>query len=250
MISMALPNTFDELNQLTGYKRSISISKYFDEMKLTQQQKTYRKAFARRLEEEMIWLMSYLFYARQQGIGVSADAITEIRQRYANVLAEIQRQYPQVFADIQRQIYTIESLAYVTSQTRNAPITPTNAVVDAYIASHINSTSADIVNATNRHPDDPYFYSKDRARVIAENESSTIFDHAEYQTALKGKTRKRWLTIMDNHERESHAEANGMVVPVNEPFELAGGALMHPHDSSLGCSEDELINCRCSVEYF
>lgn len=55
---------------------------------------------------------------------------------------------------------------------------------------------------------------------------------------------------MDNHERESHAEANGMVVPIDNPFELAGGALMHPHDYSLGCSEDELINCRCSVEYF
>lgn len=249
MIGMSLPNTFDELNQLTGYKRSISISKYFDEMKLTQQQKIYRKAFARRLEEEMIWLMSYLFYARQQGIGVSVDAITEIRQRYANVLAEIQRQYPQVFADIQRQIYTIESLAYATSQTRNAPITPTNAVVDAYIASHINSTSADIVNATNRHQDDPYFYSKDRARLIAENEANSVFNHTEYENAVKGKKYKTWHTIMDNHERESHAEVNGMTIPIYEPFTLQGGSVLYPRDESLGAEDSELIACRCSLTF-
>lgn len=247
MTAMALPLTFDALNQLTGYKRSISISRYFDEMKLTKQQKAYRKALARKLEDEMVWLMSYLFYARQQGIGVSMDALNEIRQRYRIVLVDIQREYPNAFAAVQREMDFLA--ANIVAQT-NARIIQAQTSDNGYIDSHIDSTTADIIDATNRHKDDPYFYSKDRARLIAENEASTIFDHAEYRTALRTKTHKRWLTIMDNHERESHAEANGMVVPIDDPFELAGGALMHPHDYSLGCSEDELINCRCSVEYF
>lgn len=246
-MAMALPLTFDALNQLTGYKRSISISQFFDEMKLTKQQKTYRKALARKLEDEMVWLMSYLFYARQQGISVSMDALNEIRQRYRIVLVDIQREYPNAFAAVQREMDFLA--ANIIAQT-NARIIQAQTSDNGYIDSHIDSATADIIDATNRHKDDPYFYSKDRARLIAENEASTIFDHAEYRTALRTKTHKRWLTIMDNHERESHAEANGMVVPIDDPFELAGGALMHPHDYSLGCSEDELINCRCSVEYF
>ena len=211
---MALPvESFDELNRLVGFERSMSISKYFDGMRLTKQQKAYRKQLARDLYAEMVWLMSYLFYARQQGISISMDALNEIRERYRDAIGD-------TFA------------------------------IDLYISTHIDSITADIIDATNRHKDDPYFYSKDRARLIAENESSTVLDHVDYVDAQSNKAWKRWLTIMDGHERESHAEVDGMEVPIDEPFELAGGLLMHPHDSSLGCSEDELINCRCSAEYF
>ena len=211
---MALPVTsFDELNRLVGFERSMSISKYFDDMHLTKQQKAHRKEMARKLYEEFVWLMSYMFYARQQGISVSMDALEEIRQRYRDVVGD-------------------------------------TVVIDLYLSAHIDSITADIIDATNRHRDDPYFYSKDRARVIAENETSTTIDHSEYEDAVNGKRYKRWITIMDNHERESHAEANGMVMPIDEPFELQGGFLQYPHDGSLGCSEEELINCRCSCEYF
>lgn len=210
---MALPvASFDELNRLVGFERSLSINRYFGEMKLTRQQKAYRKRLASQLYEEMVWLMSYMFYARQQGISVSMDAIREIRQRYRDVVGD-------TFA------------------------------IDLYISTHIDSITADIVNATNRHKDDPYFYSKDRARFIAEEESNSLWAYSDYEDAVKNKSYKTWLTIMDGHQRESHAEVNGMTIPISEPFDLQGGSVLYPRDESLGAEDSELIACRCSLAF-
>ena len=211
MIAMALPfANFDELNRLVGFERSLSINRYFGEMHLTKQQKAYRKRLASQLYEEMVWLMSYMFYARQQGISVSMDAITEIRDRYREALGN-------------------------------------TVAIDLYIATHIDSITADIVNATNRHPDDPYFYSKDRARLIAEGEANSIFNHTEYEEAAKNKKYKTWHTVMDGHQRESHGLVNGTTIPIDEEFVLEGGTCLFPRDDNL--PDEEVISCRCSLTF-
>jgi uncharacterized protein with gpF-like domain len=211
VIAMALPvANFDELNRLVGFERSLSINRYFDEMHLTKQQKAYRKRLASQLYEEMVWLMSYMFYARQQGISVSMDAITEIRDRYREALGN-------------------------------------TVAIDLYIATHIDSITADIVDATNRHRDDPYFYSKDRARLIAEGEANSIFNHTEYEEAAKNKKYKTWHTIMDNRERESHAEVNGTKIPIDDYFVLHGGTCLYPRSDEL--PTEEVANCRCSLTF-
>ena len=205
-----LPVTdFDELNRLVGYERSMPIGKYFSEMRISNAQKRKRISLARRLEEEMVWLMSYMFYARQQGVSVSMDAITEIRNRYRAVLGD--------------------------------------ALIDLYIAAHIDSISADIVDATNRHKDDPYYYSKDRARLIAEEESNSIWQYTDYEQAVKNKKYKTWLTIMDGHQRESHGMVNGITIPINEEFVLEGGTCQFPRSDSL--PDDERCGCRCSLRF-
>ena len=209
MIVMALPLSFDELNNLVGYERSMPISKYFGEMRISNAQKRKRIELARKLEAEMVWLMSYMFYARKQGVSVSMDAINEICERYRASLPE--------------------------------------ALIDLYIATHINSVSADIVHATNRHKDDPYFYSKDRARLIAENEANAVFNYTEYEEAAKNKKYKTWLTIMDGHERDSHAEVNGVTLPIDQEFVLQGGTCQYPREDTL--PEEESVNCRCSLTF-
>ena len=210
---MALPvANFDELNRLVGFERSMSISKYFDGMRLTKQQKAYRKQLARDLYAEMVWLMSYMFYARQQGISISMDALNEIRERYRDAIGD-------TFA------------------------------IDLYISTHIDSITADIIDATNRHKDDPYFYSKDRARFIAEEESNSLWAYSDYEDAVKNKSYKTWLTIMDGHQRDRHAEVNGMTIPISEPFDLQGGSVLYPRDESLGAEDSELIACRCSLTF-
>ena len=202
--------TFDELNRLVGFERSMSINRYFDEMHLTKQQKAYRKRLASQLYEEMVWLMSYMFYARQQGISVSMDAITEIQDRYREALGN-------------------------------------TVAIDLYIATHIDSITADIVNATNRHRDDPYFYSKDRARLIAEGEANSIFNHTEYEEAAKNKKYKTWHTVMDGHQRESHSIVNGTTIPIDDYFVLEGGTCLFPRDDSL--PDEEVCGCRCSLSF-
>lgn len=61
---------------------------------------------------------------------------------------------------------------------------------------------------------------------------------------------KIWIAILDDHTREAHAEADAQEVQADEPFEVDGEELMFPGDDSMGASEGNLINCRCSLQYF
>ena len=57
---------------------------------------------------------------------------------------------------------------------------------------------------------------------------------------------KQWCTSGLDNVRLSHQEADGVVVDENEPFELPGGSLMYPHDTSMHADASEIINCACA----
>jgi len=57
---------------------------------------------------------------------------------------------------------------------------------------------------------------------------------------------KQWCTSGNDSVRPSHQEVEGLVVDEDEPFELPGGLLMYPHDTSLGADAGEIINCACA----
>lgn len=205
------PTTFDELNKLVGYKRSMPIDKFFGEMRISTEQKRLRKAFARQLEEEMVWLMAFLFYSKDNPQYMAA--LQEARERYRQVADR-------------------------------------NLLFDAYVADRIQRSTAEIIDSTVRHKDDLYFYSKDRARLISENESNTLWSNSEFYEAVKNKSYKQWLTIIDGHERDSHNEVNGKTLPIDEPFQLQGGMVLFPRDESYGADDTELVGCRCSLRFF
>jgi Phage Mu protein F like protein len=60
---------------------------------------------------------------------------------------------------------------------------------------------------------------------------------------------KSWSTMQDHRVRDWHAEAEGQVRHVSQPFDVGGERLMHPGDNALGASLGNLINCRCSARY-
>jgi HK97 family phage portal protein len=57
--------------------------------------------------------------------------------------------------------------------------------------------------------------------------------------------KKMWLASIDGRERESHAEANRQVVPIDEPFIVGGSMMDSPGDT--GAPPGETINCRCTT---
>ena len=159
--------TFDELNQLVGYKRSMSIDKYFDEMPITTEQKRLRKAFANRLEDEMVWLMSFLFYTRDNP--QYTVALQEIRERYMELarqeLSVEQRYYVSdaYYGDNVGITRTYDSARYqppVQLPNRPQAVSDFPSEIDLYIIDRVNQATADIVAATDRHKDDPYYYSR------------------------------------------------------------------------------------------
>lgn len=64
---------------------------------------------------------------------------------------------------------------------------------------------------------------------------------------LNGMTHKIWVTASTGSVRPAHAEADGMVVRVNDHFSVGGENLLLPSDpsGSLG----NTANCRCEVQF-
>lgn len=57
---------------------------------------------------------------------------------------------------------------------------------------------------------------------------------------------KTWVATLDDVTRETHAEADGQEVSIDEPFSVGGDELMFPGDDG---SPEETINCRCTLVY-
>lgn len=56
---------------------------------------------------------------------------------------------------------------------------------------------------------------------------------------------KRWLATEDERTRETHVEADGQIVALNQPFQVGDDSLMYPGDPSG--TDEEVINCRCTL---
>lgn len=218
---MAIPEglSFDELNKL--YKkehgddlRALPYEQYFGEMDLSAEQKERRIRTAKEVEKFTLYALMSMYYLRDGGYDYGPVG-TEMADSYNSMLEEMA-----------------------------IPLT------GFFAAMHVQDTVNEIISATLNNPDDPYFFSEDRAMVIAENEANSIWDDSEYQDALMtGKTSKRWVAILDKVTRDTHRDVNGVVVPIDQPFYVGDSLLMFPHDASMGAGAEELVNCRCSVIY-
>lgn len=212
--------SFDELNRLVGYERSMDYNTYFGEMQLTDAQKQDRIALAEMLEPEILQTFEELFFAYPY---VRSDMVDDLKDRYLDVLVATG---------------LIATLGAVTSPQ------------EARYYSHAEKFAADTIATTRSDPERLYNYSEDRAMFCAENEANMIYGDEEFWQAIEdGATEKTWHTVGDNHVRESHAEVNGQTLPIAEPFMVGGSLMMHAHDDSMGSGAEELVGCRCSTEY-
>jgi SPP1 gp7 family putative phage head morphogenesis protein len=86
-----------------------------------------------------------------------------------------------------------------------------------------------------------------RARTIARTE---VHNAASYgmqsgaeDTGLN--LTREWVAVSDERTREDHADADGQVRGMDEPFDVGGEDLDYPGDGS----PENSINCRCTVAY-
>lgn len=63
----------------------------------------------------------------------------------------------------------------------------------------------------------------------------------------EGNLIKQWLATADDRTRETHAEADGQQVPLDQPFQVGDDTLDYPGDPDG--SDEEVCNCRCTVIY-
>lgn len=98
-------------------------------------------------------------------------------------------------------------------------------------------------------------YAKQLAQTYAQQAYNAGRNHAIQQLLDNGtitldQVQKKWRTMRDERVRHSHATMNNQRVGFTEPFVSGiGGLLMYPGDTSLGASDADIYNCRCSLEY-
>lgn len=185
---------------------------YFDKMDISESDKNTRVNFAMRIHDIMILTFALVKSMQESGYVDAAYLKSELKRRY-----------------------TEEVIA-----TGN---------YDRVINDYINLFTDDTIKTTLKNTDE-YLLSNTRALVIGANEANTIYNYSDYKTAIEnGYTHKRWKTENDNLVRRSHEIVNNDVVEIEEPFVVGDSLMMFPKDFSMGASAEELVNCRCTVEY-
>lgn len=205
---------FDEINKLTGAKRrSIPFDQYFDEMELSEKEKKERKEFAK----EMQGIITFILILYLQMIKYN-----DFNKNY--IISQLQYKYRELIAKKMQ--------------------------IDKYLEEYIKEFAQETIEVTMQHEEELYYLSSDRVDLISENESNTIFNYKQFQEALKaGKTRKRWITERDERVRKTHAEVDGETIPIESTF-LVGNSLMdYPKDCRYGANAEEIVNCRCTIDY-
>lgn len=95
--------------------------------------------------------------------------------------------------------------------------------------------------------------SRARARTIARTECHQMVmssqNDAMQETAeeLDLKIFKIWVATDDDSTRESHLDADGQKVELDETFSVGDAELLHPGDPEG--PPEEVINCRCGIVY-
>lgn len=88
--------------------------------------------------------------------------------------------------------------------------------------------------------------SANRATVIARTETASSVNAGQFETYKgEGVKQKEWLATSDDRTRDAHAEADGQVVGIDEPFIVDGEELQYPLDPNG--SAGNVIECRCTV---
>lgn len=202
---------FDEL----GASQSIlSIDEYFDSMELSKIEKKKRKAFAEDMQEAMLFIFALFSVMKQYNRINKEFIISQLQSRYSEIVLQ--------YMDI-----------------------------DKYLEDYISDFSEETVDVTLRHIDEPFYLSDDRSLLVSENEANGVFNYQEFSEAVKsGKTRKRWITERDNKVRKTHAEVNGITIPINEPFVVGNSLMMFAKDTSLNAEMEQIAGCRCTIKYF
>ena len=78
--------SFDELNKMVGMKRSEPFEEYFSPMIISKEQKRERQRLAEALEEEFLYMMSYMFYAYPV---INEQMVEDLQNGYIRQLEEL-----------------------------------------------------------------------------------------------------------------------------------------------------------------
>lgn len=208
---------WDEQNKLKSdvLISPINIHQYFDEMEIEQEQKDEREEFARHYVELLLFVFSLI------------NTMSESDTIDWNF---VMRMYESGLDDLCNDYF------------------PTGFMSDDVKHTLVFNTLR--VNENHFDENKDYYTSYARATYLSVNHTNTLANSKDMKNAIdSGFNKKKWVTERDQRVRKTHKEAEGEIVNISEPFVVGESLLMFPGDVSLGADDEEIANCRCTVEY-
>ena len=227
---------FDRINSVNSPKlRSMDIKKYFSEMQLSNTQKKERIALAEELEDVMLFFFSLVLlideFSYMQAIS-TVDAKQQLKDRVYGVVEK----YTQITDEVRE--FLDEFVDEVNDTTTEHLV--------VLLALMRNRESAD----SEKRKSEEFYLSDDRARLLGEEESNTIFNAVDFAKAKKlGFKYKTWITMRDNKVRHTHALVDDRTIPIDDLFLVGNSYMRFCRDDYYGASPREIIGCRCSIRY-
>lgn len=213
-------SSYDELNTRPNNRRSEPYKEYFSKMSISDKEKQERIAFSEQMEEVVLYILALIETTIESG---------ETNREY------IQTQFYDKYLDV------IASYMLIDTYIKQYALDVTKQIIDA---------TFERFSAEDKSITDDYYLSNDRAMFISECEANSILNYRQYSKAVKaGKTKKKWIDVGDKRERKTHLEVGETILPIDEPFSVGDSLLQFPKDTLLGASADEIVNCRCSIQY-
>lgn len=213
-------SSYDELNIRPNNHRSEPYKEYFSKMSISDKEKQERIAFSEQMEEVVLYILALIETTIESG---------ETKREY------IQTQFYDKYLDV------IASYMFIDTYIKQYATDITKQIIDI---------TFERLSSEDKSITDAYYLSNDRAMFISECEANSILNYRQYSKAVKaGKTKKKWIDVGDKRERKTHLEVGGTILPIDEPFPVGDSLLQFPKDTSLGASADEIVNCRCSIQY-
>lgn len=117
------------------------------------------------------------------------------------------------------------------------------ALLDAQIAGdNVTDTAGKIMEAGIQAG---FEIRRERAVSIAQTETTSAYNFSDLESWRQSGVveKKRWNAHSDSKTRETHAEADGQEVNLNEPFQVGDSQMDHPGDPTA--STEEVVECRC-----
>lgn len=232
---------FDRLNVAnTGSEavaiRSMPIKRYFGEMRLTKRQKTERINLANDIEDAMLFFFSLVILQRELAFMAGISAV-DIKEQFRTRMEETVSKHTELTADIRQHINE-----YVDDVTKS-----TTEHLEILLAL-MEDAEPETKKNTEKRKAEEFYLSDDRARLLGEEESNTIFNMSDFEKAkLLGYKHKTWLTMRDSRVRKTHVPLDDKTISIDEFFIVGESLMRYPRDE-FG-SDKETIGCRCSIRY-
>jgi uncharacterized protein with gpF-like domain len=226
-------------------------------------ERDYRHAALRLFGTEREQIVSLVTRAAAAGDRALAAALRLVERNYTETDGAYHRAWVESYVDLTTQLSRVaakELLGFnfnlVNPEVVSAAVRRASTLADYVGETSANRISEAVARGLREGSTDIAQEIRDRAfdedttlwraEMIARTETIGALNEGEYVSALESGVfaTKTWMTQGDDRVRESHAELDGVEIPLDEVFD---NGLMFPGDQDG--DPEEVINCRCTLLY-